>query len=108
MRSEYGDAPRMPMSTRTAIPTEEERRNNMLFQQKLTNLHSLLDSLDRLDTPRDAKVDSEFETVNQIVIPAIYTMSIIEIAHQSQFSGYLGVCKTYELNYYTKTGKTYL
>lgn len=42
-------------------------------------------------------LDSDWGTVHQIVVPSIYRRQILAIAHESQWSGHLGVLKTYQL-----------
>lgn len=47
-------------------------------------------------TPKAALSD-EWEFVNQIVVPTAYRQHILSVAHESQWSGHLGVTKTYDL-----------
>lgn len=44
-----------------------------------------------------ANTDSELNAVSQIVIPTGYRQHVLSVAHESQWSGHLGVTKTYQL-----------
>ena len=41
--------------------------------------------------------DSDWSTVYQIVVPSVYRSHVLSVAHESQWSGHLGVTKTYQL-----------
>ena len=42
-------------------------------------------------------IDSDWNDVYQIVVPTVYRQHVLSVAHESQWSGHLGVTKTYQL-----------
>ena len=45
--------------------------------------------------PTQCDNDEKSETVYQIVEPTVYRQEVLELAHELQMSGHLGLCKTY-------------
>ncbi len=46
----------------------------------------------------DDSNDSDWNVLNQIVVPACYRQTVLSLAHDHDLSGHLGIKKTYQSN----------